>query len=93
MVDQDSGAGQQYDEDMPSDQWTQQGKPQYDEQDIEGMMPRKQPQQRDEVEEQEQFARQGSMSRQPFSPLDEEPVEEEEEEWQEEEDTSEIDQM
>ena len=101
MANQDSGAGQQYDEDITSDQWAQQGGQQVDEQDIEGVMPDmprggnmgRQPQQRDDMSDQEQFARQGGMSRPPFSPLDEEPVEEEEEEWQEEEDTSEIDQM
>ncbi|HEU5198617.1 MAG TPA: hypothetical protein VFU32_03205 [Ktedonobacterales bacterium] len=92
MANQDSGAGQQYDEDIPSDQWTQQGKPQYDEQDIEGVMPRKQPQQRDNVSDQDQWEQQHGLSGQPFSPLDEEP-EEEEEEWQEEEDVSHLDEM
>ena len=122
MANQDVGAGQQYDEDITSDQLAQQGGQQYsDEQDIEGALPDdwsqqvgkggqnpdaqrggvgRQGQRGDDMDDQEQPARQGSKPDQwdqqrgglgqepimPDSPLDEE------EEWQEE-DVSRLDKI
>jgi hypothetical protein len=102
MANQDFGTGQQYDEDMMNDQWAQQGGQQDAVQDMGSQMPNmprgegmgRQPQQRDDMSDQEQWEQQQSgLSGQPFSPLDEEPVEEEEEWQEEEEDISHLDQM